>query len=444
MSGEQHKVVWSEGMFLRPQHFQQQERYLESVIQRRIAYADDLCWGFHSLEIDQDALALGTVVIQSARGVMPDGTAFSIPGDCPARLSLDVPLEARNALVCLALPTWRSGIDSVIFEEQKRSSARWLSITEQVGDTNAIGSMPAEIQLGQLRLHLSLQQDIAEGWHWLGVAKVHERLANQRLILDQGYIPPMLSCQGSAELDGFMRELCGLLGQRADALALRLSGAASGGVSDVADFLLLKLVNHWLPLLHHLQQRQVLHPERLYCELLALAGELATFSNQRRSNVYPPYQHDDLQATFAPVMAELRRALTVVMNQAAIRIELEERKYGIRIAMVSDRQLLSSACFVLAAHSTLPAEQLQAQFPTQVKIGPVEKIRDLVNLHLPGVRLKPLPVAPRELPYHAGYQYFELDGQHELWREIAHSAGIALHVAGDFPQLALECWAIRR
>jgi len=444
MSGGHNKVIWSEGMFLRPQHFQQQERYLEGVFQQRIAYADDLYWGFHSLEIDENALALGSIVIHSARGVMPDGTAFSIPADNAAALMLDVPPQAHDALVCLALPTWQSGVDSVIFEEEKRSSARWLSSTKEIEDTNSIGSIPAEIQLGQLRLRLFLQQDIADGWRWLGVAKVQERLPNQRLLLDKGYIPPMLSCQGNAVLDGFIRELNGLLGQRADALAERMTGGVRSGVSDVADFLLLKLVNRYLALLHHLQCRQVVHPERLYCELLALVGELASFSNQRRAKVYPAYQHDDLQATFAPVMADLRQALTLVMDQAAIRIELEERKYGIRMAIVPERQLLNTASFVLAAHSTLPGEQLQAQFPAQVKIGPVEKIRDLVNLHLPGVTLKPLPVAPRELPYHAGYQYFALDTEHTLWREMETSAAIALHIAGDFPQLALECWAIRR
>lgn len=143
-------------------------------------------------------------------------------------------------------------------------------------------------------------------------------------------------------------------------------------------------------------------------------------------------------------MIDLRQALALVLEQTAIRIDLEERKYGIRMAMVLDKQLLKSASFILAAHSSLPPDRLQAQFPTQVKIGPVEKIRDLVNLHLPGVRLKPLPVAPRELPYHAGYQYFELDANHELWRDLERSAGVAIHVAGDFPQLELECWAIRR
>jgi len=443
MSGER-KVVWTEGMFLRPQHFQQQERYLESFTQRRIGYADDLYWGFHSLELDEDALALGSIVLKSARGVMPDGTPFSIPGDCPGGVSLDVPVEARDAVVCLALPSVRDGVDSVIFEEDPRSAARWLATTAEIRDANAIGLTPADMQLGALRLRLFLQQDMPDGWRWLGVARVRERLPNQRLTLDNGYIPPMLSCQGSRVLDGFVRELSGLLGQRADALVERMAGGTRAGVSDVADFLLLKLVNHWLPVLHHLGARQVVHPERLYCELLALVGELAAFSNHRRASLYPPYQHEDLQATFAPVMVDLRQALAVVMDQTAIRIDLEAHKFGIRMAVLPDRQLLQTATFVLAAHAAIAPEQLQNQFPTQVKIGPVEKIRDLVNLHLPGVKLKPLPVAPRELPYHAGYQYFELDQQHALWQELAHSAGIALHIAGDFPQLELECWAIRR
>ena len=45
MSGE-HKVVWSEGMFLRPQHFQQQERYLEALVRRRTVAVLELGWGF--------------------------------------------------------------------------------------------------------------------------------------------------------------------------------------------------------------------------------------------------------------------------------------------------------------------------------------------------------------------------------------------------------------
>jgi type VI secretion system protein ImpJ len=82
--------------------------------------------------------------------------------------------------------------------------------------------------------------------------------------------------------------------------------------------------------------------------------------------------------------------------------------------------------------------------PTQVKVGPVERIRDLVNLHLPGVALRPLPLAPRQIPYNAGYQYFELDTGHDLWKQMPQSGGLAIHVAGDFPGLRLELWAIRQ
>ena len=78
-----------------------------------------------------------------------------------------------------------------------------------------------------------------------------------------------------------------------------------------------------------------------------------------------------------------------------------------------------------------------------MKIGPVERIRDLVNLQLPGVTLRALPVAPRQIPYHAGFNYFELDTRHELWQQLNQSGGLAMHISGEFPGLELEFWAVR-
>jgi len=73
----------------------------------------------------------------------------------------------------------------------------------------------------------------------------------------------------------------------------------------------------------------------------------------------------------------------------------------------------------------------------------VEKIRDLVQLALPGIALRPLPVAPKQIPFHAGFNYFELDRGSELWPALQSSGGIAMHIAGEFPGLELELWAIR-
>lgn len=40
------KVAWSEGLFLRPQLFQQQERYLEHLAHKRAATLSPFFWGF--------------------------------------------------------------------------------------------------------------------------------------------------------------------------------------------------------------------------------------------------------------------------------------------------------------------------------------------------------------------------------------------------------------
>jgi type VI secretion system protein ImpJ len=67
----------------------------------------------------------------------------------------------------------------------------------------------------------------------------------------------------------------------------------------------------------------------------------------------------------------------------------------------------------------------------------------MVVSHLPGIQTTPLPVAPRQIPYHAGYSYFELDRKNDFWKALEASRVIAMHVAGDFPGLSLELWAIR-
>jgi type VI secretion system protein ImpJ len=142
-------------------------------------------------------------------------------------------------------------------------------------------------------------------------------------------------------------------------------------------------------------------------------------------------------------MAALREALSKVLEERAIPIPVEERKYGFRVAPIADRVLLTEASFVLAANAKINTELLRNRFPAQVKVGPVEQIQQLVKLALPGIALRPLPVAPRQIPFHAGFTYFELDRNNDYWPQLVQSGGFAMHVGGDFPGLELEFWAIR-
>jgi len=442
--GDRSRVVWSEGMFLRPQHFQQAERHREFSQRQLTLSSEGHYWGFHSLVLDSTSLAIGKVAITRASGVLPDGTAFAFPDPNIAPTAVDISETFKGKRILLCLPVYREGSEEVSFDDDARSLARYSVRDEEVPDHNSVGGEPAPIQTAQLRLRLLPEDEVPEGWMTIGVCLVNERRNDLSVSLSDAFIPPVTAVQESTVLSGFLRELSGLLHHRGEALAARLSAPGRGGVSEVADFMILQLVNRFEPLIAHLAQLHTLHPERLYAELLMLAGDFTTFTrDSRRPSDYAPYNHDDLTGCFTPLMHDLRRSLSMVLEQNAFQIELLERAYGVRVAVIADKELIKSATFVLAVASELPGEQVRSRFPTQVKIGPVEKIRDLVNLHLPGVGLRPLPVAPRQIPYHAGNNYFELDTSSEFWRGLDRSGGLAMHIAGDWPGLKLEFWAIR-
>jgi type VI secretion system protein ImpJ len=293
-------------------------------------------------------------------------------------------------------------------------------------------------------MRLMRKRDVTDAYTTLGVVQVTERRADNQVVLSKSYIPPVLHAGTDAVLASYVRELHGLLHQRGEALAGRLSQLGRGGVSEIADFLLLQTVNRYEPLFAHFTVHPLLHPERLYSTCLQLAGELATFSNANtRPAAFPEYQHDNLELTFLPVIAQLRRSLSMVLEQNAIPIELQDRRYGVKVAVIADLELVKTANFVLAVAAQVPSELLRVRFPTQVKIGPVERIRDLVNLQLPGIPMHALPVAPRQIPFHAGSNYFELERGGDLWKQLERSGGLAMHIGGEFPGLELEFWAIR-
>lgn len=431
-------------MLLQPQHLQQHDRYLQTQLEGRVGRLRPYAWGFSSLKIDEQQLALGRLAILSCSGVLPDGTPFSLPQDDDLPLPFDIPEDARNALVVLALPLRRPGVPETNDSPAQDNYARHGAVDHEAWDSNGLDNS-ALMQVGRMRVRLALETDVANAYASIGVARVIERRPDNRVMLDAEYCPPCLDFRVAHRLGGFADEVVGLLHQRGDALGSRLSQPGSAGAAEIADFLLLQVVNRAEPLFGHLATMTGLHPEEYYRAAVQLAGELATFSpGTKRAVQYPVYRHEQLRETFLPVMEDLRQALSMVMDTHAVPIPLEERQFGIRVAVMRDPELVKSATFILMVNAHMPPEAVRTAFPRQVKIGSVEKIRDLVNLQLPGIALRPLPVAPRQLPFHAGFVYFELDRNSEYWQQLMSSAGFAMHVAGEFPGLQMEFWAIRK
>lgn len=439
------KVVWSEGLFLRPQHFQQQDRHMEWFVEARARALGGLFWGFTQLEIDEGALTTGKVALTAARGVLPDGTPFDFPAAHPAPAALEIPPDTKNAVVYLCLPLRRvRSAEAAPATDPASHLARYTPLEEHVVDSTGSSDASEPIETGQPQLRLALNDQVSDAFMRVGVLRVVERRPDNCLLVDKSYIPPVLACQVSPVLSGFVREIRGLLGQRGDALAGRLAQPGAGGVAEIADFIFLLTINRHQPVFDHFAELGQLHPERLFARILELAGELATLvRSERRPGAWPAYNHDALDACFAPLIRDVRRALATVLDQTAIQIELQDHRQGRYVGLVTDRSLLRHAGFVLAVNAQVPSETLRVRFPSQAKLGPVEKIRELVNLQLPGIALSPLPVAPRQIPFHAGFSYFQLDNTGDLWKQLDNSGGLGIYVTGDFPALELSLWAIR-
>jgi type VI secretion system protein ImpJ len=431
-------------MLLQPQHLQQHDRYLHNVIEQRVAGTRAYAWGFTRLVIDEQLLAQGKLALLAASAVLPDGTVLNLPQDDALPEPLDVPEDARDAMIVLALPLRRMGIAETSMDLGHDDFARHRPVDYEAMDSNGLDNS-ALMQVGSLRLRIALEKDVVNAYTLLGIARVVERRPDNRIVLDPSYCPPCLDFRVAPRLSSFADELVGLLNQRAQALAARLSQPGVAGAAEIADFLMLQLLNRAIPLFSHLAGMTGLHPERLYAELAQLAGELATFSRpDKRAVGYPVYRHDRLMESFAPLIEDVRAALSMVVDARAVALHLEERQFGIRVAVVPDQELLRSATFVLAVNAQMPPEAVRSGFPAMVKIGSIEKIRDLVNLQLPGILLRALPVAPRQLPFHAGYTYFELDKQGEHWAQLQNSVGFAMHIPNEYPGLQMEFWAIRK
>ena len=233
-----------------------------------------------------------------------------------------------------------------------------------------------------------------------------------------------------------------MIKQRADVIATRLT-QGSGGGSSISDFLMLQLLNKYQPILEHFYAISGLHPADYYQTLTSFAGELATFSTpNKRSVKMPPYQHDELTTIFGQCLTVINCGLSSVLEQTAIQLPLKASQFGIYVALINDKDLLERADFILAVKADVANEDIRQRLPSQIKIGSVETIRELVNNQLMGISLSSLPVAPRQVPFHSGHHYFQLDKSSVHWTKLHTSGGIALHLSGNYPGLKLELWAI--
>jgi type VI secretion system protein ImpJ len=183
------KVVWSEGLFLQPQHFQQQDRYLERFVEGRCAALIPYSWGFTEVELERDLLKIGKVALRRAAGVFPDGTPFRMPEDEPTPVPLEVGTQVRDQTLFLGVPLRRADAPDMASADGD-TLLRYDVRESEVRNVVSASSEPAVAGARRLAPRASCSRAISRSpYACLPLAHITEARADKTVVLDDRFMP---------------------------------------------------------------------------------------------------------------------------------------------------------------------------------------------------------------------------------------------------------------
>ena len=438
------KVVWYEGMYLSPHHFQAQTQSFEDQVRFSTSSLWFAPYGLLSCRVDAEALQNGTLALVHARGVFPDGLAFQMPESDPlppVRAIADLfPATKEALLVYLAVPPRRADGPNCSLPEEKREGVRYTAEIRSLADENT-GRDERPVSLGRKNIRFLLDVEAREEFVLLPVARV-VRDGNGNLILDPGFIPPCLQLTASERLLMMARTLVDILEEKSASLAMgrRGSGQARAGYSteDVASFWFVHTVNSSLSVLRHLYQTERGHPEHLFVEMSRLAGALCSFGLDSHPQTLPLYDHGNLEGCFAALDAHIRRHLELVVPSNCVVIPLASSGRNVRAGAVTDQRCLDRARWILAIRAGLGEAELITKGPRLIKICSEELLPDLVKTALPGLPMVHLPVPPSAISPKVEYQYFGLSRTGKCWEHIVKTRKVGVYAPDELPNAEME------
>lgn len=437
------KVVWREGLFLRPQHFQQNDRHYDYEMRTRTLESGANRWGLFDLDIDTPFLESGKLVLNRAYGIMPDGTLFDIHAK-HQELILDLESKDSGKMIYLALPLCMQYADDLTFEEDDVKTTRMIARRERdVPNTNIGETSNAELLLAQPNFRLLRDEELNEGYGTVAIARIGSVSASGAVSLEETFTPTYLHLHRCHYLVAHIKELMSVLNFRMLKLSEKLSDVTIQ-VAELGDYLLLQLLNRFHSRFHFYLSQEKIHPETLFLEMYSLAAELAVFmKKERRLDKEYLYDHKKQKESFTLLFNEIKIMLSMVLEQNSFKLLIEQRKYGIFVAKMEDKTLIQTCSFVLAVTADMATEKLKKLLLDNLKMGTIETIRDLVNYHLAGFKIKPLPAAPRQIPYRVNHIYFKIELSAEDKRTLENSGGMAFYLAGEVEGIDYDLWAIR-
>ncbi|MCL2218438.1 MAG: type VI secretion system baseplate subunit TssK [Chitinispirillia bacterium] len=460
------KVLWKEGAFLQPHHFQLSERLQADHVNTRISSVarGGYRYGFTELEIDRDALLSGNFSIGRAFGVFPDGSCFAIGGtasgiDAPAKtVSRSFAAYCRPEQLALdiylAIPVdgCRAGVggDSPPLpfngEQSSHGECRYIEKSVLVADELSSDNNK-EIEVGEPNYLIRFEGEPLDGCTWLRVARL-SKSGSGYMELRRDAAPPVLFTRVSDVLRGCVSGLLELLWARIGSLARcrrqNEFGQAFFSASEENSFRMLNALCTFTPLISRLHELPKIHPFDYYIQLTSLYGSLMSFSSSITPESFPPYDHDNPAASFIALTERVRDSLKVEFWTNCTVLPLEQINPSTWHCRFPDARLTQGTNLFLGISAPVEQKSLVIDVLQRVKAGSRDKLDMLISSSMQGLALIHVKNIPEGLAAKPGYVYFVIDRQGPLWQGVETSGTLGIHfLGGCYPDMKIELLALK-
>ena len=434
-------VRWSEGLFLRPHHFQAADRHWAESQQTSEHWDHEYNYGVRTLELSDEAIANGQVQVDVCHARMKDGTLISLDqGQAMDRVDLGEAFENESEVdVFLAVPKLQLGSANVS-TEGSAGKTRYSADVQSPPDEDA-GGNNQEVPFRNLNVRLLLSTQDTEGYELLQIARIH-RAGSQEAApeLDDSFFPPMLAIDAWAPLGrDVVRAIYDVIGKRVESLKKQVVtqgiSLASQQPGDLERLIMLSQLNEAYARLRVLTFASGVHPFVAYMELCGIVGKLAIFGPDRRvpDSVaeLPYYNHDDLATIFYCV-----KKLIEDLEPERPKVEYEPFVgQGLGMAVTIKSRWFDSdwKWYVGVARTTqdnLSDEDCHALLTGRLnwKLGSEEEVDRLFINGMPGVELTTVSQAPSALPPHRNVSYYQVTRGNAAWNSVVATGTLAMRL----------------
>jgi len=312
------RIQWHEGMFLTPQHFQQESARVDALVGWHALAGQPAAWGVRHIEVDEAHLGGGLLRIAALEAIMPDGMAVRHDAGRAARaggatLELDL-APWMEEMARAELPVWLV-VGRAASLRLPGQPSRFRALPGEMVEDEVSEALPEEVP--RMGANLALAAGKMPGAAWVCLQLMTLRKQDQ-IVTRGAWWPAQLEVRPASPVSRRARELARLM--RAKALFLgQQSAAHSSRLEDRLALLELRqrLANLTfnLPLLEAVLDAPVVQPLALYLALCAQLGPLSALRPGAVPPLPPPYVHADSHGAFTTVLDALH-ALAGEVSQA--------------------------------------------------------------------------------------------------------------------------------